>query len=193
MPVLRLPRAVRVAALVVLVPVLAALLAACAAAGAADDAPGPAATTPEAPAPPAQPVDVGERVAPGASTPKPVVNALQRTADVLVVGFVLEGVADDESVAAELRAMSRRPATSKGVRYFVYEIDDTPRFGDLADMLQIRGTPAVAVIGRDRSLVNLFTGLVDREIVGQAVADAKETEAITSSRPARAAARPKSP
>lgn len=132
---------------------------------------------PELPEAPAQPVALGEIVRPGAHTPAPVSRALTRTSKVVVIGFVLGGVADDERVAAAIRTARGKGASRAGVRYFTFRIgEDTASFGDLADMLQVEGTPAVAVIGRDRKLANLFTGLIDVDILRQAVQSAKETQ-----------------
>lgn len=137
----------------------------------------PAATAPAAAAAPVAVAVVppGGTVSAGPNTPKPVVRALAGD-KVVVVAFVVKGPADDAKVAASLRAVRNDPAARRAARFFVYTVGkDT--FGDLADLLGVTGTPAVAVIGRDRTLVNLWTGLVDAEILRQSVSDAADTAA----------------
>jgi len=63
------------------------------------------------------------------------------------------------------------------VRWFVYRVTPGAAFGDLADRLGVTGTPAVAVIGRDRTLVNRWVGLIDDAMLRQAVNDASVTSA----------------
>lgn len=157
---------------------LTGALAACG--GGSDSAEAPAAAPPpalaELPDAPAQPVAVGDTVDPGADTPAKVRAALDKSRDVVVIAFVLGGVADDERVAAAVEQASKG-APGRGARFFTYRVTgDRAGFGDLPDILQVDGTPAVAVIGRDRKLANLFTGLVDADIVRQAVASAKESQ-----------------
>src|SRR5690606_27897953 len=77
-----------------------------------------------------------------------------------------------QSVATALRELR----AERGVDVFVYRVG-RDRFGDLADLLGVTDAPAVAVIGRDRVLTNLWTGLVDAEILRQAVADAADRPA----------------
>lgn len=126
---------------------------------------------------PAQPVALGDVVAPGADTPAKVAAALTKTDEVVVIGFVLSGVADDERVAAAIRQARKSGAGARGVRYFTFRIGEKDAsFGDLPDMLQIEGTPSVAVIGRDRKLSNLFEGLIDADILRQGIQTAKETQ-----------------
>lgn len=128
---------------------------------------------------PAQPAGLGDPVRPGPDTPAKVAKALTETTDVVVIAFVLDGVADDERVAAAVRAAKRSGPSARGATYFTFRIGPkTASFGDLADILDIDGTPSVAVIARDRTLSNLFTGLVDTAIVRQAVATAKEAPPV---------------
>ncbi len=135
---------------------------------------------------PAQPAGLGDPVRPGPDTPKKVAKALTETTDVVVIAFVLDGVADDERVAAAVRAAKRGGPSARGATYFTFRIGPkTASFGDLPDILDVDGTPSVAVIARDRTLSNLFTGLVDAAIVRQAVATAKEAPPVALT-PARA-------
>jgi hypothetical protein len=139
-------------------------------------APAPAATAPAAAVPVAvAPVSPGQPVRAGASTPAPVAKALAGDG-VVVVAFLVPDAADDQSVAEALREVRSDPRAGSGVEYFVYTVgkDD---FGDLADLLGVTGTPSVAVIGRDRVLVNMWTGLVDAEILRQSVSDARDRAA----------------
>lgn len=126
---------------------------------------------------PAQPVALGDAVRPGAGTPPKVAAALTESDDVVVIGFVLSGVADDERVAAAIRQTKKAGVGKRGVRYFTFRIGQKDAsFGDLPDMLQVEGTPSVAVIGRDRKLSNLFEGLIDADILRQGIQVAKETQ-----------------
>jgi hypothetical protein len=141
------------------------------------DAPAPAAATAPAAAVPVAgaPAAPGQPVRAGAATPAPVARALAGDG-VVVVAFLVRNAADDQSVAAALREVRSDARASRGVDYFAYTVG-TDDFGDLADLLGVTGTPAVAVIGRDRTLVNLWTGLVDAEILRQSVSDARERAA----------------
>jgi hypothetical protein len=143
----------------------------------AGDAAAPAATAPAAVAAPVAvaPATLGGPVRAGADTPKDVIAALKGD-DVVVVAFLNAKAADDQAVAASLRAVQADDVARTNARFFVYRLG-TDRFGDLADLLGVEGTPSVAVIGRDRNLTNLFTGLVDADILGQAVWDAGDTAA----------------
>lgn len=155
-----------------------AVLLAAGCGGGGDDAqaPAPAATAPAAAVPVAvAPASPGQPVRAGASTPAPVAKALAGDG-VVVVAFLVANAADDQSVAAALREVRSDARASAGVDYFVYTVG-RDRFGDLADLLGVTGTPAVAVIGRDRVLVNLWSGLVDAEILRQSVSDARDRAA----------------
>lgn len=136
----------------------------------------PAATAPVAAAPVAvASVTPGAVVTVGPTTPKPVAKALAGR-NVVVVGFVMEGPADDGKVSAALAEVRADAASRRGVDFFVYTVGKD-RFGDLADLLGVTGTPSVAVVGRDRTLVNLWSGLSDAEILRQSIADAGESAA----------------
>jgi hypothetical protein len=153
-----------------------ALVAGCGGGDDAAEAPAPAATAPAAAVPVAvAPVAPGQPVRAGASTPKPVAKALAGDG-VVVVAFLVPNAADDQSVGAALRDVRSDARAGRGVDYFVYTVGKDA-FGDLADLLGVTGTPAVAVIGRDRVLANLWTGLVDAEILRQSVSDARDRAA----------------
>ncbi len=136
----------------------------------------PAGTAPAAVAAPVAVAAVapGGTVTAGPNTPKPVARALAGSR-VVVVAFVVDGPADDARVRASLRAVQSERA-GRSVDFFVYRVG-RDRFGDLADLLGVTGTPAVAVIGRDRTLVNLWTGLTDAEILRQSISDAADRPA----------------
>lgn len=114
------------------------------------------------------PAGIGQVVEPGPATPAPVVRALADD-EVVVVGFLIEGAADDARV---LRALER-VEDEGGARVFSFGVGQSQGYGDLADVLGATGTPTVAVIGADGTLRNRFRGLVDAEILRQAVADAQ--------------------
>ncbi len=137
----------------------------------------PAATVPPAVAAPVAvaPVATGGVVTPGPRTPKPVVAALAGS-KVVVVAFLVDGPADDADVAAALRAVRADPGAARAADVFVYRVGKD-KFGDLADLLGVTGTPSVAVIGRDRTLVNRWDGLSDAEILRQSISDAADTAA----------------
>ena len=151
----------------------------------------PAATAPVASAAPVAvaAVGVGGTVTAGPTTPKPVAAALKGSG-VVVVSFVVRGVADDDSVASAVAEVRSDPQASRGVAFFQYDVGKDS-FGDLADRLGVNGTPAVAVIGRDRTLVNLWSGLIDAEILRQSISDAADTVAAHPG--AKAASTPGSP
>jgi hypothetical protein len=154
----------------------ALLVAGCGGGGDSAELP-PAGTAPAAAAVPvaAATVAPGSPVAAGPNTPKNVAAALAGD-KVVVVAFLVKGTADDDDVAAALRSVQGDKRWIAGARFFVYEVGKD-RFGDLADLLGATGTPAVAVIGRNRILTNMWTGLVDAEILRQSIADAADTAA----------------
>lgn len=158
-------------------------IAGCGGGGDAGETP-PAATAPITAAAPVAvtAVGLGEKVSPGPNTPAPVSKALAGSG-VVVVSFVVKGAADDDSVAAAISEVRSDPRVATGVAFFEYTVGGA-KPGDLADLLGITGTPSVAVIGRDRTLVNLWTGLVDADILRQSISDASDTAA---SNPGKAA------
>lgn len=137
----------------------------------------PAATAPAAIAAPVAvaPTAPGGMVSAGPETPAPVARALAGTR-VVVVAFLVNGPADDSNVAAALRSVRGDRGMAATTDFFVYRVgrDD---FGDLADRLGVTGTPSVAVIGRDRVLLNMWDGLTDAEILRQSISDAADTAA----------------
>lgn len=149
----------------------------------------PAGTAPAAVAAPVAVAAVppGGTVAPGPKTPKRVAKALAGSR-VVVVAFLVDGPADDANVAAALRAV-RGERLARQVDFFVYRVGKD-KFGDLADLLGVAGTPSIAVIGRDRTLVNLWTGLTDAEILRQSISDAADTAAANPGAAAAAAGGP---
>jgi len=156
----------------------AALVASGCGAAAAEEPPGPVpAAVPPAPLQ-VQPVEPGGVVTPSPAMPAPVRRA--RAGDgVRVVAFLLPAAADDRAVRAAIDDVRGRPAYRGGVNYFVYDVTPRAAFGDLADVLGVTGTPAVAVIGRDRTLGNRWIGLVDSAMLRQAINDAAATAAAT--------------
>lgn len=158
----------------------ALIVAGCGGGGDSADAP-PAGTAPAAAAAPVAVAAVapGSPVAAGPNTPKNVARALAGS-KVVVVAFLVPGTADDDDVAAALRSVRGDKRWIDGAQFFVYEVGKD-RFGDLADLLGATGTPSVAVIGRDRILTNMWTGLVDAEILRQSIADAADTAAANRS------------
>ncbi len=166
-------------ALVGVAAVAAALALAAGCAGDREDEAAPVA--PELPSVPiAAP---GEVVRAGPDTPAAVQRALAGSR-VIVVAFLLRGVADDDSVGASLREVRRTGAARRGVVFFTYTIGRNGDFGDLAEVLAIEETPAVAVIGRNRRLINLWEGLVDADIIRQSIADARDTPPLRRGAPA---------
>lgn len=137
----------------------------------------PAATAPVAAAAPIAVASVapGSPVTAGAKTPKAVVTALAGS-KVVVIAFLVKGTADDDDVAAALKTVQSDRLSRNSATFFVYEVG-SDKFGDLADLLGATGTPSVAVIGRDRILTNMWSGLVDAPILRQSISDAADTAA----------------
>ena len=115
------------------------------------------------------PVGVGEVVTPGHATPAAVTRALADDR-VIVIGFLIDGAAEDARVGD---ALDRVEGDGRA-KVFVYGVGNSQGFGDLADLLGVTGTPTVAVIGADGTLRNRFAGLVDAEVLRQAVTDARD-------------------
>lgn len=145
--------------------------------GSSAESASPSATAPASVAAPVavSAVAIGGAVTAGPTTPKPVAAALKGSG-VVVVAFVQKGVADDDAVAAAVAQARKDPVSRRGTAFFEYDIAKD-HFGDLADRLGVSGTPSVAVIGRDRTLVHLWTGLIDADILRQSIADAQDTVA----------------
>lgn len=150
-----------------------ALTASACGGGGSDVSADPAPATPAAAAMPAGPLVVGSTVTPGDDTPKKVARALKAGKPV-VVTFVLGGIADDDAVRAAVRQVARKGPTSRGVVYATFDVASRRDFGDLPARLDVTGTPTVVVIGRDRQVVNSWTGLVDADMLRQSVSRAQE-------------------
>ena len=118
------------------------------------------------------PTPPGQVVRPGPHTPKPVADAI-RSGQVVVVSFLMPGTADDDSVRHALRQVGSAGPSSRNVRYFTYTLQESRRFGDLPELLNVTLTPSVAVIARDGRLSNLWSGLVDADLLRQSISDAK--------------------
>lgn len=123
--------------------------------------------------PAATPARVGEVVSATDRTPASVRAALA-AGDAVVVGILMPGVADDESVQEAIADLRGRTSAAGDVSIFTFTLDKPRAFGDLPDVLDIDGTPSVAVIGRDNTLVNLWRGLVDADLLAQSVDDARD-------------------
>gem|GEM_PF-6410635 len=119
------------------------------------------------------PLTPGDLLAPGPGTPPAVARAL-RAGRPIVVAFVMGGAADDDQVRAALRTVSRSGPSARGVVYAVYDVTRRRDFGSLPALLDVTGTPTVVVIGRDRAVVNVWTGLVDAEMLRQSIAEARQ-------------------
>lgn len=127
---------------------------------------------------PAAAVEAGGPVRPAPGTPARVTRALEGNR-VVVVAFLMDGPADDAAVDRALRSVRADAAYRRAADFFVYRVGARAAFGDLADHLGVTGTPAVAVIGRDRRLTNRFTAPVDAAMIRQAINDASATAALT--------------
>jgi hypothetical protein len=142
-------------------------LAGCGGGGSAPAAPASLAPV-AAPLPPA-PLAAGDLVIADRRTPRAVTRALSSRSAV-VVTFVMPGIAEDDLVARSLHD-ARAAATGK-VSYFTFRVDQPRRFGDLPDLLSVKMTPTVVVIGRDHRLLNVWRGPVDATLLGQSIAAA---------------------
>jgi len=120
-------------------------------------------------------VSPGSPVTAGPKTPKDVAAALKGS-KVVVIAFLVKGTADDDDVAAALKTVQGDRLSRNSAKFFIYNVG-SDKFGDLADLLGANGTPSVAVIGRDRILTNMWSGLVDAPILRQSILDAADTAA----------------
>lgn len=154
------------------------LLSGCGSAS-ADPAPAPVAQVAAPAAAPIAAVEPGTVVTESPDMPADVRRALRGT-DVMVVAFVLPRAVDDRLVQRAIAEVRELPAYRAGVSYFVYRVTPAAEFGDLADHLGVDGTPAVAVIGRDRVLANLWNAPIDSEMLRQAITDASARTAATA-------------
>lgn len=118
-------------------------------------------------------MNVGDAVSPGAKTPKAFRTALSGGRPI-VVGFLYGETIDDVVVGKAMRTVQRE-VTGRGVVFLRYDVSKRGSFGDLPTRLGVTETPTVVVIGRDRRIVNVWTGLIDAPMLRQSVAQAKET------------------
>ena len=94
----------------------------------------------------------------------------------MVVSVVVKGAADDDSVAKAVAEVRSDPRAASRVAFFTYTSART-RWAISPTASASPARPSVAVIGRDRTLVNLWTGLVDADILRQSISDASDTVA----------------
>jgi hypothetical protein len=119
----------------------------------------------------ATPTPPGARVLTDAQTPAAVTNAL-RNQEIVVVGFVIRGQADDDAVAAAIAGLASPQQSIAGVRYLVYEVSSGDRYGDLATLLGVTSTPSVVIIGSDGRIANTWTGFIDQSVISAAISQA---------------------
>lgn len=113
----------------------------------------------------------GARVSTDTLTPAAVSDAL-RNQEIVVVGFVIHGQADDDAVAAAIAGLASPQQAIAGVRYLVYDVTKGNTFGDLATILGVTSTPSVVIIGSDGRIANTWTGYVDQGVISAALATA---------------------
>jgi len=119
----------------------------------------------------ASPTPAGARVVTDAQTPAAVTGAM-RNQEIVVVGFVMRGQADDDAVAAAIAGLASPQQAIAGVRYLVYTVNSGDAYGDLATLLGVTSTPSVVIIGADGRIANTWTGYVDQSVVAAAVSQA---------------------
>ncbi len=135
-----------------------------------DDSQDPVAQPPASTAPAVDvvaPVAVGQKLTPGKATPDSVRRALA-SGDTILLAFLANGPADDGAVRTSLG----RVHGAADVRTFVFDNsgDDA---GDLVESLSVVETPTVAVVDGSGRLSSRWVGLVDADMVRQAIADAE--------------------
>ncbi len=113
----------------------------------------------------------GARVVTDAQTPAAVTAAL-RNQEIVVVGFVMRGQADDDAVAAAVAGLAAPSQAIAGVRYLVYDVNSGDAYGDLATLLGVTSTPSVVIIGADGRIANTWTGYVDQSVIAAALSQA---------------------
>jgi len=119
----------------------------------------------------ATPTPAGARVVTDAQTPAAVTAAL-RNQEIVVVGFVMRGQADDDAVAAAIAGLAAPSQAIAGVRYLVYDVTSGDTYGDLATLLGVTSTPSVVIIGADGRIANTWTGYVDQSVIAAALSQA---------------------
>lgn len=113
----------------------------------------------------------GARVITDAQTPAAVTDAM-RNQEILVIGFVMRGQADDDAVAAAIAGLAAPQQSIAGVRYLVYSVNSGDAYGDLATLLGVTSTPSVVIIGADGRIANTWTGYVDQSVIAAALSQA---------------------
>lgn len=119
----------------------------------------------------ATPTPAGARVVTDPQTPAAVTDAL-RNQEIVVVGFVMRGQADDDAVAAAIAGLAAPSQAIAGVRYLVYNVNSGDTYGDLTTLLGVTSTPSVAIIGADGRIANTWTGYVDQSVIAAALSQA---------------------
>jgi hypothetical protein len=112
----------------------------------------------------------GARIVADAQTPAAFTTAL-RNQQVIVVGFVMRGVADDDAVASALAGLASPQEAVGGVRYLVYNVASSDAYGDLATILGVSDTPSVVVIASDGRIANQWNQYVDAGVISAAIAE----------------------
>ncbi len=132
--------------------------------------PVPATATPGAsiPAQVASTTAPGARIVTDARTPAAFTTAL-RNEQVIVVGFVMGGVADDDAVAAALAGLASSQEAVPGVRYLVYNVARGDAYGDLATILGVTDTPSVVVVASDGHIANEWNQYVDAGVISAVI------------------------
>jgi hypothetical protein len=122
----------------------------------------------------ALPVHVAAATAPGArvitdaATPAAFTAALNNQ-QVVVVGFVTPGVADDAAEAQALAGLTSKQQAVPGVSYLTYNVTNGPSYGDLATLLGVTDTPAVVIVGSNGRIANSWTGFIDAAVISAAI------------------------
>jgi len=119
----------------------------------------------------ASPTPAGARVVTDAQTPAAVTVAL-RNQEIVVVGFVIPGQADDDAVSAAIAGLASPQQAIAGVKYLVYNAAKAGAYGDLATILGVTSTPSVVIIGSDGRIANTWTGYVDQGVLAAALSQA---------------------
>lgn len=106
----------------------------------------------------------GTQVATSDSTPKAFVKALGKKPIVVIIHQ--PGAIVDEHLLAESRIASR---AAKGVVFLSYIAGDFKHYGDLPGKIGLLSSPSVAVISRDGSIENFWSGYVDNILIAKSV------------------------
>ena len=122
------------------------------------------------------PLQPGEAVTASDRSPK----AFQRALDAhrpIVVAMLMRGIADEDFVASAINQV-KSSSLGSGVAFLVYDINAEQTFGDLPTSMGLTGTPSVVVIGRDGNVVNAWSGVVDEQMIRQALSDARDAQPL---------------